>query len=162
MLGLRSQLASGTAEGAEAHFYWGERANRQVFVRLGADEKAEGDMLMSNRVLRQITVVRAGCETFELIGEAGRLTVVAGTLPPAAAAVLAGLSDAPDVWDRLRVVAGPEGIVANRPLLDHGVNGWLYDLWLLERLAGMTGAAPLARRRIGPAWTAPYGAGRRR
>jgi hypothetical protein len=43
------------------------------------------------------------------------------------------------VWRKLEVDAGPEGIRARRPVTAHP-QGYLYDLWLLERLADRLGA----------------------
>jgi hypothetical protein len=48
--------------------------------------------------------------------------------------VLEGLEPAPDVWRGLVVEGGPSGIMASRPVTAHA-QGYLYDLWLIERLA---------------------------
>jgi hypothetical protein len=161
MLGLKARMSSGTGP-SEPHVYWGERAGRQVLIRIGADEQMEGGQLTTNRRLIEVTLVRAQFPPFELRGDDGALDAAPGSgpLPGAAAAVIVLLEAAPDVWRRLRIVAGPEGIVARRPAFDDFVSGWIYDLWLLERLADATGAPALERRRIGPAFEIPYGMGR--
>ncbi|MDQ3990754.1 MAG: hypothetical protein M3245_00380 [Actinomycetota bacterium] len=41
-------------------------------------------------------------------------------------------------WRDLGLEAGPEGIRVHRPA--DSDNGWLYDLWLAERLAERLGA----------------------
>ncbi len=160
MLGLKSRMSSGTGP-SEPHVYWGERHGRQVLIRLGADEKLEGGMLTTNRRLIEVTLVRAQFPPFALRGHGGSVEPADGTgpLPGTVAAVIVSLEPAPDVWRKLQIVAGPEGIVAQRPQLDDFVSGWIYDLWLLERLATAAGAPPLDRRRIGPAFTIPYGMG---
>jgi hypothetical protein len=53
--------------------------------------------------------------------------------------VLAGLTPAPDVWHKLEVEGGPDGIVARRPNTAHP-QGYVYDLWLAERLADRLGS----------------------
>ncbi len=160
MLGLKSRMHSGTGPD-EPHVFWGEHRGRQVLIRLGPDEKAQGGELMSNRRLLSIVLVRADLPPFELRGEDGEIVPADGTdLPGAVAATIVSLAPSPDVWRRLRIAAGPEGIVAVRPLIDDFLSGWVYDLWLLERLADDAGAPPLPRKRIGPAWKIPYGMGR--
>jgi hypothetical protein len=42
-------------------------------------------------------------------------------------------------WRALEVHAGPDGILARRPVTAHP-QGYLYDLWLIERLADALGA----------------------
>ena len=161
MLGLRSRISDAT-EIAEPHVFWGERSGGQVFIRIGVDEKGEGGELYSNRRLRQITVVRAALPAFELLGEDGAFSPAPGSaaVPEAAVAFFSSLAPSPEVWHRLRLVAGPEGIVATRPLVDDYLSGWIYDLWLCERLALVLGAPALPAKRIGPAWKVPYGLGR--
>jgi hypothetical protein len=44
-------------------------------------------------------------------------------------------------WDDMALRGGPEGVVARRPISMRGQQaGWVYDLWLCERLAGALGA----------------------
>jgi hypothetical protein len=102
---------------------------------------------------------RVDAPAFELRGEDGVLRT-AGDAPGRVADLTGELSRAPDVWRELRVVAGPEGIVATRPSAAT-VPGWIYDLWLLERLAERLELEPLPPARIGPRWKVPDGLGRR-
>ena len=159
MLGLRSKVSSST-DLLEPHLYWGPRAGGQVFVRIGPDEKvAGGSELYSERHLRSITVLRVEAAGFELEGASGRPRAV-GAAPPALAGALDPIATNPDLWDRLLVVGGAKGIVATRPSGGAEFGGWVYDLWLLERLAAEMRLRPLPDARVGPAWKVPYGLGR--
>jgi len=159
MLGLRSRISS-TTDLLEPHLYWGPRAAGQVFVRIGPDEKiAGGSELYSERHLRSITVLRADSPAFELDGSSGRPRPT-GDVPVPLAQTLDQIATNPDLWDRLQVVGGPKGIVPTRPSGGSEFGGWVYDLWLLERLAGVMELEPLATARVGPAWKVPYGLGR--
>ena len=159
MLGLRSKISSAT-DLLEPHLYWGPRAAGQVFVRMGPDEKIEGGSeLYSERHLRSITVLRVNAPEFELDGSSGR-PLPEGDAPSSLTRALDQVGANPDLWDRLLVVGGPKGIVATRPAGGSEFGGWVYDLWLLERLAGVLELEPLANARIGPAWKVPYGLGR--
>jgi hypothetical protein len=73
--------------------------------------------------------------------------------------MLAQLRPSPDVWHDLRVVVGAAGLVTSRGVARDWIGGWIYDLWLLERLAVCLGAGPLPPQRLGRAWTPPYGTG---
>ena len=161
MLGLRSRVPLNTTGFTEPVVYWGLREARQVFIRLGVDEKTEGGELYSNRSLRECTVVRADLPSFRLRGDGGRVTADGGGVPLDVQRVIDGLAPSPDIWRRLTITAGPEGIVAVRPQADDFFSGWIYDLWLLERIVRAVHARPLPAARIGPAWKVPYGLGRR-
>jgi hypothetical protein len=54
-------------------------------------------------------------------------------------AFVAGLAPAPSVWREVTVEGGPDGILARRPVTAHP-QGYIYDLWLVERLADRLGA----------------------
>jgi len=160
MLGLRSKISSAT-DLLEPHLYWGPRAAGQVFVRMGPDEKIEGGSeLYSERHLRSITVLRVDAPEFELDGSSGRPRPVGDDAPAPLRRALDPIGTNPDLWDRLLVVGGPKGIVATRPSGGSEFGGWVYDLWLLERLAGVMALEPLDSARVGPAWKVPYGLGR--
>jgi hypothetical protein len=45
-----------------------------------------------------------------------------------------GADVAPSVWREVTVEGGPDGILARRPVTAHP-QGYIYDLWLVERLA---------------------------
>jgi hypothetical protein len=106
--------------------------------------------------------VRVEAPDFELVGERGQLHLRDAS-PAAARETVAGITSAP-VWDELRMAAGSEGIVANRPvridLPDHSQNGFLADLWLIERLCRGAGFRPLPDHRPKRSRAAPYGLGR--
>jgi hypothetical protein len=159
-LGLRMRLGSmgspGTAGDANsANVMHGTRQGRPVEVRLGKDEKIAA-INTGTKHLREITFVGAHCPSFELRGVGGQL-VADGELPAPAREVLSALAPA-EVWSGVRIVAGEEGLVANRPQRE-GPYGWVYDLWLLERLANhLNASATTAHKR----WTItklPYGMG---
>ena len=159
MLGLRSKISSAT-DLLEPHLYWGPRGRRPGVRPDGARREDRGRLgavlrappAFDHRAARGRSRVRAG----RIVGAA-----TAGGRRPAAARARARPDRAnPDLWDRLLVVGGPKGIVATRPSGGSEFGGWVYDLWLLERLAGVMELEPLANARVGPAWKVPYGLGR--
>jgi hypothetical protein len=75
---------------------------------------------------------------FRVRDEEGRLAAEPGALPEVEAFV-AGLAPAPSVWREVTVEGGPDGILARRPVTAHP-QGYIYDLWLVERLADRLGA----------------------
>jgi hypothetical protein len=146
----------------EPTLIYGVRHGRQVFVRIGIDETYLPGV--ANRHLRQITVLRVTVPDFELVGEGGVLRPKSGEadLPVALRAVVQALGPSPDVWDGLLVVGGPEGIVASRPV-PHRVRvrfQWLYDLWLVERIADVLHAPALPAARLDRSYSIPYWLGR--
>jgi hypothetical protein len=70
---------------------------------------------------------------FRLRTDDGRPVVETGS-QPAIEEVLAKLAPAPEIWRKLEVDGGPDGILARRPVTAHP-QGYVYDLWLIERLA---------------------------
>ena len=155
MLGLKSRMSS-ASQVLEPHVYWGTRAGRQVFIRVGPDEKIEGGTTMfSNKHIRAITVLRVWSPELTIQSDNGTLRgspVVEGLVAP--------LSSSRETWSDTRVTGGPDGIVAARAAIDGIENSWAYDLWLLERIAEVLSLEPLPAARIGPAWKVPYGLGR--
>ena len=146
----------------EPTLIYGVRHGRQVFIRIGIDETYLTGP--ANRHLRQITVLRAAAPDFELVGMGGELRPQSAQtdLPPSLRTVLQALGPSPDVWDGLLVVGGPEGIVASRPV-PHRVRvrfQWLYDLWLVERIADVLPAAVLPAARLDRSYLIPYWLGR--
>jgi hypothetical protein len=162
-LGLRQDL--GRSRGSAYNYNWmyGRRHGRQVEVRIGRSEKYfTGLSFGSQKHMRQVVWVRVRAPEFELVGEGGELHV-SGSAPAAAREAVADVISAP-VWDELRMAAGPEGIVTNRPvrirLRDDAQNGFLADLWLMERICHRAGFRPLAVQRPQRSRAAPYGLGR--
>jgi hypothetical protein len=158
-LGLRSYLggAASSVGGSEPTVYWGARHGHQVFVRLGLDDHGDDGVQHSHQRLRELTVVRAALPSFRLRGDGGVVSEDGGGAPAQVQEVLATLPHADDVWRRLRITAGQEGIVALRPQSHDIPGGWIHDLWLLELLVRAVGAPPLPATRVGPSWKAPYG-----
>jgi hypothetical protein len=155
-LGLQAPMVVGRFQPS---LIYGMRHGRQVFIRLGIDETYRSGM--TSRHLRQITVLRVGVSRFELLGEGGVLRAAPGA-PDALIAVVESLGPSPDVWDGLRVVGGPEGLVATRPV-PRRVRvqfQWLYDLWLVERIADSLSAPALEPSRLGRSYVVPYGLGK--
>jgi hypothetical protein len=154
-LGLRYHRArhmSGLV--SEPLVYEGSRNGHQVFIRLNRSSSARGPGLNFRRD-RSLCAVRVGVEEFELVSRDGALHG-AGPLPDAVAAALGQMSPSPDVWHDLRVVAGPDGLVASRGLRQDWLGGWIYDLWLLERLAFRLGGHALPSEALGREWQPPY------
>jgi len=159
MLGLKSRISTSVIV-LEPSVFWGSRQQGQVFVRLGPDEKIEGDtMLGTNRHIRHFTVLRVNAPALEFGAQHGRPTVIEGASPELEGA-LATIKSNPGIWDGLYGWAGAEGIVLVRPGLQDA-SFWAYDLWLAERLARVLDWKPLTDARIGPAWKIPYGLGRK-
>jgi len=155
-LGLQAPRA---ASRFQPNLIYGSRHGRQVFIRLGIDETYLPGVM--TRHLRQITVVRVEVPEFELTGVGGVLRADS-TVPGALSALLRELGPAPEVWDHLQVVGGEEGIVAARPV-PHRMRirlQWLYDLWLIERIADSLHAPSLPTARLGESYAVPYGLGR--
>jgi hypothetical protein len=153
--GYTPYTRSGSAPRAgEPQVIMGKRNGHQVFIRQGqiGDTTSPG---VWGRKLRHITTVRVAAPEFELNADDGRLNPKPGA-PGEVMGVLTDLSPSPDVWHELRVVGGPEGIVASRGYAGDFLGGWIYDLWLVERLAAKLEARPLPDVRLRWDWTPPY------
>jgi hypothetical protein len=158
-LGLQAPTVVGRFQ---PNLIYGVRHGRQVFIRIGIDETYLTGV--TTRHIRQITVLRVDVPVFEFVGERGvlRADSAEADVPAALRAVLHALRPSPDVWDGLLVVGGPEGIVASRPV-PHRVRvqfQWLYDLWLVERIAGVLHAPVLPSARLDRSYLIPYWLGR--
>jgi hypothetical protein len=82
--------------------------------------------------------VQVPVEPFRVRDDDGRLVAEQGA-PPEVEAFLAELAPAPAVWRKVVVEGGPDGITARRQVTAHP-QGYVYDLWLVERLADRLGA----------------------
>lgn len=134
--------------------YEGKRGGHQVFIRLGRNASVRGPG-MNFRRYRSVCAVRVAVPEFELSADDGVLR--SGTaLPPAVMALLDQLAPSPDVWHDLRIVAGPDGLVASRGIAEDWLGGWTYDLWLLERLAVVLDGRPLQPVPLRRDWSPPY------
>lgn len=119
------ELPSGWGAGSATEFS-GTRHGRRVALRIGVKPRIRGKACYEVQL-------DAAVAPFRLQVTDGRPTVRAGSTPELER-VLAGLAAAPAVWRELEVDGGPDGIQARRPVTAHP-QGYLYDLWLIERLA---------------------------
>lgn len=125
---------SQTTSDMPATEFSGTRHGRDVALRMGVVPSAWRDR-GANEVQVQAAVV-----PFKLREDDGRLVAEPGT-PAEVEELLAGLAPAADVWRDLEVEGGPDGILARRPIKMKGnPQGYVYDLWLVERLADRLGA----------------------
>jgi hypothetical protein len=108
----------------------GTRHGRSVALRIGIVPSLRGKGV--NEVQ-----VDASVAPFRIQAEGGRLVAEPGAMPEVAE-VLDELAPAPKVWREVVVEGGPEGIRARRPVTSHP-QGYVYDLWLVERLAERLG-----------------------
>jgi hypothetical protein len=160
MLGLKSRMSASSSV-LEPHVHWGVRDGRQVFVRIGPDEKIEGGTTMlSNRHIRSITVLRVDAPVFDVESRGGRLSA-SGATPAEIRTLVEGIRPDEATWSDVRLAGGPKGIVASRDAIDGTTGSWVYDLWLCERIAERLGLAPLKAARVGPRWRVPYGFGKK-
>jgi hypothetical protein len=145
---------SATAGYARRQVMHGSRHGHQVFTRQGmvGDAISPG---LGLRKQRSMTVVRVDARAFEWEARDGRLE--AGDNAPAEVKGLLGaLASSPDIWHDLRGVSGPDGIAVSRRDTDI-LSGWVYDLWLLERMAHVLRLPALPDVRLFREWELPYG-----
>jgi hypothetical protein len=109
----------------------GTRHGRHVALRMGVIPRIRGNGY--NEVH-----VNASVAPFRLCVTDSRPAVEEGSSPELEQLV-ASLAPAPEVWRKLEVDGGPDGILARRPVTAHP-QGYLYDLWLIERIADQLGA----------------------
>jgi hypothetical protein len=109
----------------------GTRHGRSVALRIGIVPSIRGKGMNEVEVDAAVAAFRIGAENGRLVAEPGAM--------PEVAEVLAELAPSPKVWRDVVVEAGPEGIRARRPVTSHP-QGYVYDLWLVERLADRLGA----------------------
>jgi hypothetical protein len=130
-LGEEQEISQGHAEMPATEFS-GTRHGRRVALRLGVVPS-----MLRGRGVNEV-LVEASVAPFRVREDAGRLVVEPGGVPEVEE-FLAGLSPAPAEWRDAEVEGGPDGIVARRPVTAHP-QGYVYDLWLVERLADRLGA----------------------
>jgi hypothetical protein len=132
-LGEERELIQTTSDMPATEFS-GTRHGRDVALRMGVVPSAWRDR-GANEVQVQAAVL-----AFRLREDDGRLVAEQGA-PPEVEELLAGLAPAADTWRDLEVEGGPDGILARRPIKMKGnPQGYVYDLWLVERLADRLGA----------------------
>lgn len=109
----------------------GTRHGRHVALRMGVIPGIRGNGY--NEVQVDASVAPFGLRVVD-----GRPTVETGSCA-GLEGVVAKLAAAPQVWRKLEVDGGPDGILARRPVTAHP-QGYLYDLWLIEYLADRLGS----------------------
>jgi hypothetical protein len=132
-LGEEREITQTTADTAATEFS-GTRHGRPVALRMGVVPSA-----WRERAANEVQV-QAPVATFRVHEDDGRLVPDPGA-PSEVEELLAGLAPASDVWRDLMVEGGPDGILARRPIkMKANPQGYVYDLWLVERLADRLGA----------------------
>lgn len=112
----------------------GTRHGRSVKLRLGVMPS-----MWRNQPATEVEI-DSPVAPFSIHGDGGRLVMDSGGLPEVDE-VLAGLAQSPKVWHDVVVEGGPDGILARRPIkMKSHPQGYVYDLWLVERLADRLGA----------------------
>jgi hypothetical protein len=130
-LGQENEIDQESGEVPATEFS-GIRHGRRVALRIGVSPSA-----WRARPVNEVQV-ETPVAPFRVSADDGRLVAEQGA-PPEVEEVVAGLSPAPGVWREVEVHGGPDGIVARRPVTAHP-QGYVYDLWLVERLAERLGA----------------------
>jgi hypothetical protein len=145
---------SSTGGAAQRQVMHGSRHGHQVFTRQGlvGDAISPG---LGFRKDRSMTVVRVAAPAFEWAARDGRL-VADDAAPADVRGIFDSLASSPDVWHDLRGVSGPDGLAVSRGGADV-VSGWIYDLWLLERMTHVLRLPALAKVRLSREWRLPYG-----
>jgi hypothetical protein len=110
----------------------GTRHGRRVALRMGVVPS-----MWRDRGAYEVQV-DAPVLPFRVTEEDGRLAAEPGALPEVEALVGA-MAASPAVWRDVTIEGGPDGILARRPVKAHP-QGYIYDLWLVERLADRLGA----------------------
>jgi hypothetical protein len=127
-LGEERDIIQSTADTAATEFS-GTRHGRPVALRMGVVPSA-----WRGRAVNEVEV-QTPVAPFRAREDDGRLGAQPGA-PPEVEEFLAGLAPAPDVWRDLEVEGGPNGVLARRPIkMKANPQGYVYDLWLVERLA---------------------------
>ena len=132
-LGLDEErsIRSGFERALPATEFSGTRKGRSVALRIGIVPTARGKGM--NEVEIETSVA-----PFRIEAKDGRLLAGAVAMPEVEAMLGELVPDA-RIWRELVVEAGPDGIRARRPVTAHP-QGYVYDLWLVERLADRLGA----------------------
>ena len=130
-LGEEREISQDTSDMPATEFS-GTRNGRRVALRIGVVPS-----VWRERGANEVEV-EAAVAPFRVEADDGRLVADSGA-PPEVGEMLASLAPSPDVWRKLEVEGGPDGILARRPVTAHP-QGYVYDLWLIERLADRLGA----------------------
>jgi hypothetical protein len=116
---------------SRATAFSGTRHGRPVALRIG---------VVPGIRQKGVNEVQVGAPVapFRVREDGGRPVAEPGATPEVEE-VLGELAPAAEVWRKLEIEGGPEGILARRPVTAHP-QGYVYDLWLAERLAERLGA----------------------
>src|SRR5262245_4430674 len=117
--------------GSYATEFSGTRHGRRVSLRIGIVPS-----VWRNRAANEVEVA-ASVAPFRVHEDDGRLLADPGAVPEVAE--LVGALAPGKAWSGVEVEGGPSGIRARRPVKAHS-QGYVYDLWLVERLAERLGA----------------------
>ena len=109
----------------------GTRHGRAVALRIGIVPNARGKAVNEVEVETSVAPFRIETKDGRLIAEAGAM--------PEVDELLGELVPDQRMWRELVVEGGADGIRARRPVTAHP-QGYVYDLWLVERLADRLGA----------------------
>jgi hypothetical protein len=130
-LGDEREISQGTSDMPATEFS-GTRHGRPVSLRMGVVPSTwQGRGVYEVHVEASVAAFRARADDGRLVAEPGAL--------PEVEVLFAALAPAPDVWRDLEVDGGSDGILSRRPVTAHA-QGYVYDLWLVERLADRLGA----------------------
>jgi hypothetical protein len=129
-LGEEQDLSQSNSDMPATEFS-GTRNGRRVALRMGVVPSAfRGRGVNEVQVAAPVVPFRVKAHNDRLVGETGT--------PPEVEEFLASLAPGA-AWHKAEVEGGPNGILARRPLTAHP-QGYVYDLWLVERLAERLGA----------------------
>jgi hypothetical protein len=130
-LGEERSIRTGYATGFAAAEFAGMRHGRQVALRIGIVPNFNGKGMNEVELTTAVVPFRITVADGRLVADPGALFEVGE--------VLAEIAPAPRVWKGLVVEGATDGIRARRPVTAHP-QGYVYDLWLVERLADRLGA----------------------
>jgi hypothetical protein len=109
----------------------GTRHGRAVTLSIGIVPGARGKAMNEVRIETAVAPFRVRAAGGYLVAEPGAMSEVGDMLHE--------LEPSPKVWRDVAVEGGPDGIRTSRPVTSHP-QGYVYDLWLAERLADRLGA----------------------
>ena len=109
----------------------GTRHARAVTLSIGIVPSVRGKAMNEVRI-------ETAAAPFRIRAAGGCLVAEPGAMPEVYA-VLEELEPNPKVWRDVVVQGGPDGIHVSRPVTSHP-QGYVFDLWLAERLADRLGA----------------------
>ena len=134
--GARAGRGTGTVP--DDHRFPRNRIQRESKWARGGPSNGRGSLCLA-RPGRKRGPGPAAVTPFQVREDDGRLVAEPGA-PPEVEDLVAGLAPDADVWRDLEVEGGPDGILARRPIKMKGnPQGYVYDLWLVERLADRLG-----------------------